>query len=569
MKYIVFVLWMMGSGFAGAEDDVENIVTIEENSVSMVEKDGAVQLSMTVLVKDGFFAYREKFELNLADFNVVGLTLDPIVSFYDKTFQKNKEGVRNQAHLTANLQLKTKSVPDVVDIQLVYQACTVEYCLFPAQASTRYQVSAGDRQLLAASSAPEWFKKGLFLSLVFVFLAGFLTSLTPCVYPMLPLTLAVLGASSTRSHLEGFSRSLVYVLGMALTYSVMGVLAATTGFMFGSLLSNIYFLVILALILFVAALSMFDVFEIQTPKFLQARLNVGGKSSSYVALFMTGLFSGLIAGPCVGPVLVGVLGYVSRTGSLVLGFVLLFTFALGLGSLVIVLGTFSGLVKKIPRSGKWMVVLKKLIGVLFLAMVIYFLAPALNIQTLVLVSLGMVAVFSVILLFKNRQEGAASRLEISLYRSALIFSILFIAATSILSRERFERLIGYSSQTFANTHWDVFTPESLAAAQANGDYVVLDFYADWCAACRELKHKTFSNPKVSDYSPKIKWLYFDSTVSTPELAQLKEKYRILGLPTILLFNNKGELQEDLTLTGFEEPELFIQRLDKLFKGSAK
>lgn len=551
-----------------AEEEVpEDIVTIKENSIELTEIDGAVELTLKLNVKDGFFAYIDKFELDLDNFSAEIITLDPIVTFFDKTFNKNKKGVRIHANLRAKLVSKPDSEINNLSqltLDLTYQACTEEYCLFPTHTKLKHQLSTEEQKIIQSTQKPSWLKGGWFLGLLFVFMAGFFTSLTPCVYPMLPITIAVLGANKSGSHFKGFIKSSIYVLGMAVTYSLLGVFAATTGFMFGSLLSNSYFLLALGLVLFVGALSMFDVFELKTPSFIENRLSKGSKKSSYVGLFISGAFSGLIVGPCVGPVLVGVLGYVSQTQDMLLGFSLLFSFALGLGALIILMGTFSNLLEKLPRSGTWMIAVKKLMGLTFLVLIIYFIRPLLQIRDLTIITSVIFALFGLILILRQKKNSHTGILESSIYKSIFIFGLLLAISSSFLSHERFERFFGYSGSTFANTHWDIYTDEKLALANTNDQYVVLDFYADWCAACRELKHKTFSKDEVSKYSDKIKWLYFDSTKSGNKLAELKKKYNIVGLPTILFFDQNGVLKKELTLTGFEEPELFVKRLDKLF-----
>ncbi len=565
MKSLILILFTLTLPFARASDEVpDNIVAIETDSVQWNEGHGSVELRLNLTVKEGFFAYKDKFEVNISHFETLGLSLDPIVSFYDKTFQKNKEGVRNSAKLTAKIQFHGKQLPDTLAINLVYQACTPEYCLFPTTTSIDHLLTANERKILTRNGkVSDWFANGLLFSFLFVFAAGFFTSLTPCVYPMLPITLAVLGARRAKTKTEGFFKSLVYVLGMAFTYSLLGVLAATSGFMFGSLMSNTYFLFLLCALLFVAALSMFDVFEIHTPQFLQNRLGSQGSSTSYFALFGTGLFSGLIVGPCVGPVLVGILGYVSQAGNVILGFGLLFAFAMGLGSLIILVGTFSNLIEKIPRSGSWMTLVKKIIGIAFLVLIIYFISPILKTKDAAGIGFAILFLFSLLLLTKDWRSTTLSLLERAIWRASVVLSVFLFIFALTTSHERFERLVGFDGADFANTHWTIYSEENLSLAAKHQDFVVLDFYAEWCAACRQLKHKTFADPKISGYSTKIKWMYFDSTQSSEELTGLKDKYGILGLPTILFFDKSGRWRKDLTLTGFENSEAFLQRLKKL------
>ena len=568
MKLFTVLVFIVFGPLLSAEEVPENIVQIRENSVQFLNHEGQSLVQMEIDVKDGFFAYQEKFEVNINNIKSLDLSIDPVVSFFDKTFKKNKTGVKSYAKITAPIQPEGEISASELQIDLVYQACTPDYCLFPTTTTYTHTLTKPEAKILSGSSSLPWLGRGLFFTFVFVFFAGFLTSLTPCVYPMLPITLAVLGASQSKTRWEGFAKSSIYVLGMATTYAILGLLAASTGFMFGSLLSNTYFLLALSTVLFLGALSMFDVFEIQAPNFLRSRISQTRSTGSVIALFVTGLFSGLMVGPCVGPVLVGILGYVSKTGSLFFGFSLLFAFALGLGSLFILLGTFSNLLEKVPRSGTWMVQVKKVMGVLFLGLILYFLSPVLPLKLLLLLTFGLFVLFSLIILSTHQfsKTKKLGSLELSLHRTIFIFFTLAALITFNLPKERVERFVGYNSENFGNANWDVFSEEKLQAASETGHFVVLDFYADWCAACRELKHKTFAKNEVAGFSAKIKWFYFDSTRTSEKLAELKEKYHILGLPTILFFDQQGNLRKDLTLTGFEGPSPFIKRLEKLVSG---
>lgn len=543
----------------------DNILTVKEKSIHLNSIDNELYINFDVEVIDGFFAYEDKFKIEIQDFVAKSIDIDPVVSFYDKTFQKNKKGVKDKAHIKIQVQYTGEIIPNQLNFSLTYQTCTPEYCLFPNDLQITHLLDKPSKELLTMQTGPNWLNQGIFLSLLFVFFAGFLTSLTPCVYPMLPITIAVLGANKSKSRLEGFFKSLTYVFGMALTYAFLGLFVASTGFMFGSLLSNYYFLGFLSLVLFLGALSMFDIFEIRTPAFLTNNLNVKQSSTSYIALFITGLFSGLMVGPCVGPVLIGVLGYVSQTKSLFQGFFLLFFFALGLGSLILVLGTFSNLLEKIPRSGTWMVYVKKALGLLFLGLIFYFISPVLTVRQTTYVTLLVLSLFTIVILIKSQASKNLNLnlIEDSAYKTVFIFSLIFGLIIFSLSEERFERLVGYSNETYINTNWDVFTDEKLNIAKENQKFVIVDFYAQWCAACRELKNKTFSKSEIINFSPEIKWLYFDSTKSSKKLDELKARFNILGLPTILFFDSNGKIRNDLRLTGFEKPSEFIKRLQKL------
>ena len=233
-------------------------------------------------------------------------------------------------------------------------------------------------QLLHPESAPaaasEGFgDRGIFVTLLLVFLGGLALNLTPCVYPMIPITISYFGGQSQGKKGSLVAHACLYVIGMAVTYSVLGVFAAMTGSLFGTALQYPPVLIGIALVMVLLALSMFDVYEFRMPAFLN-RL-AGGSQKGFAGTFLMGLTVGIVAAPCIGPFVLGLLTYVGNKGNAFLGFVLFFVLALGMGVPFIVLGVFSGSIKKLPRSGAWMVWVRKVFGFILLAMAVYFLEP--------------------------------------------------------------------------------------------------------------------------------------------------------------------------------------------------
>lgn len=217
-------------------------------------------------------------------------------------------------------------------------------------------------------------ERGWFWALLLVFLGGIATSLTPCVYPLIPVTVGVFGATKTDSRLHALLLSLTYVGGMVVTYTALGVVAAMTGGLFGAALQSPWVIGGIALLFVALSFSMLGLFELRLPAGLQNRLSNAGRSGWTGALVM-GLVAGLIAAPCVGPVLAGVLLFVAENREPLIGAVLLSTFALGMGVLFIVIGTFSGLVQRMPTSGTWMEVVKAVFAIIFIALAVFYLAP--------------------------------------------------------------------------------------------------------------------------------------------------------------------------------------------------
>ncbi len=214
-----------------------------------------------------------------------------------------------------------------------------------------------------------------FLAYIAVFLGGVLTSFTPCVYPMIPITIAYIGGRSGESRLKGLSLSIFYVLGMAATYSALGAFAAMTGKLFGAASTNPILYLVVANIFIFLGLSMLDVFTLPMPSFLTSR-QPGKKSGGYFGAFLVGLLAGTVAAPCTAPVLGVVLTFVAAKQNVIYGMTLLFVFSIGLGTLLIIVGTFAGLMSSMPKTGKWSVAIKKIFGYLMIAAGEYFLVQA-------------------------------------------------------------------------------------------------------------------------------------------------------------------------------------------------
>jgi len=217
-----------------------------------------------------------------------------------------------------------------------------------------------------------YLQTSLLLSCAAAYFGGLLVTLTPCTYPMIPITAGVIGSSNIGGDkFRGFLLSLCYVTGMAITYAALGVFAAATGSFFGIINSNPWTYLIIGLIVLLMGLSMLDIFRLP---FIAPAFSV--QAGGVPGVFLTGLFSGFIAGPCVVPVVGVLLAYVASTGNMILGGLLLFVFAFGMGAVLLVVGTFSGLVASIPRSGKWMIAVKKTMGFIMILMTEYFLIKA-------------------------------------------------------------------------------------------------------------------------------------------------------------------------------------------------
>lgn len=541
---------------------------------SQVQAGGDVPVKIELALTGDYHAYVDKFKLVVSEpegATFGALDISPTVEFMDTISKTMKLGVAGSGVIKSVLHLPT-GIPlgtQKIGIKLTYQACTTEHCLFPQTLALTSDISIVRDVISATKVAPLTSPKpksdfeakldqGLFSALFFVFFVGFLTSLTPCIYPMIPITLAVLGVKKAgQSRLQRFLLSLFYVIGIAVTYSLMGVAAARTGALFGSALSNIYIVTGIALVFVAMGLSMFGLYELQPPAFIRDRLG-SGQSQGFGGAFTTGIIAGVVASPCVGPVLVSVLAWIAKTQSMLYGFVFLFTFAMGMGLLFLGLGLSTSLLSKLPKSGGWMENVKYIFGATMIGMGIYYVAPLYPLWlTHVLIGVALLGLSVLLGVFE-----ASTR---KLARVGLI--ITFVIGVAILAGGTLEKMNFVSLKSAApvaeqklRPNWIPYTEAALKAAQAGKKPVIIDFSAEWCAACHELEELTFPAPSVADMTSGFVWLKFDATEPSPELERLQKLYDIQGLPTVVFYDSEGKRRDDLVLTGFEDGRAFAERM---------
>ncbi len=398
--------------------------------------------------------------------------------------------------------------------------------------------------------------QGLFWTLIAVFLAGMAASLTPCVYPMIPITMAIIGARSSGNEkgasLKGLLLSLMLVLGMAVTYMLLGVVAASTGAAFGAFAQKPAFLIPTAILFAALALSLFGAFEIRLPMVLQAKLQGDGQRKGYGGAFVMGLVLGPISAPCVGPVIGAVLLKIAEKGDLVSGAIQLFVFALGMGVLFVVAGTFSA---SLPKSGDWLTKFKHLMGLVVLAFAVWSLRY-------IVPEWANLAMWSVVALTATAVLGAfesAVGLVQNVFKALGFLSLALGVLLGVRAVEAFTRVqllpqlgAGKSETTApAWIHQDL--EAALAKAKAEHKVVLVDIYAEWCAQCHELDEKTWSDPAVQKWiAENAVAVRIDTDKVRPDLAV---SLKISGYPTVLVLDENG--QEKKRSLGFQKPAAML------------
>lgn len=465
-----------------------------------------------------------------------------------------------------NLQLGEYKIP----IQLRYQACNDITCLPPTTISDTLFIEVVNNSTSVNELNTELFKdidlsstsvfeknsedslastlesSGIVISLLIIFLGGLALNLTPCVYPLIPITVGYFGGQSEGSTKKLFLLGSLYVLGMALTYSIIGVVTSLSGSLFGALLQNTYVIIGISLLFVILSLSQFGVYEFKLPDSLV--MKAGGAKSGVFGAFFMGLTMGIVAAPCIGPFVIGLVTYVAAKGDPFYGFLMFFVLALGLGLPYLILALFSGKIKKLPRAGDWMEGVKHIFGFLLLGMAIYFIGPLLpkGVVSFVLPVFGILA--ALFLLFIDKMANQIKGFKLF----KIVFSLLVITISVYT-------LIPSGK---GSPDWKEFSEERYNQSLLENKKMIIDFYADWCIPCKELDALTFSDPTVIEKSMDFDTYKVDMTQTlSDETEKLRNKFNIIGMPTVLIINSQGKEIE--RLTGFVNADEFLRIIESV------
>ncbi len=404
---------------------------------------------------------------------------------------------------------------------------------------------------------------------------GLLLAFTPCTFPMIPILSGIIvGQGHHISKTRALVLSLVYVLGMALTYALAGVAAGLSGTMLTAALQNVWVLSAFALIFVFLSLSMFGFYELQMPSALQSRLSATAshqKGGSLGGVAVMGVLSALIVGPCVAAPLAGALLYIAQTGDAVLGGLALFVMALGMGAPLIAVGV--GTRSMLPKIGPWMEGVKKAFGVMLLAVAVWMLTPVVP-PAITMLAWAALLVFSGIFLhaldpLPNHAKGWQR-----FWKGAGV--IMLLAGASMLigtlagSRDPLQPLAVLRSGAAAQTLQPQFERvDSLAELEArvaaSGRPVMLDFYADWCVSCKEMERFTFSDPQVAARMSQMLLLKADVTANNDEHKALLQRFSLFGPPGIIFFDPDGHEIEQIRVVGFMRAGPFGEVLDAVLR----
>ena len=370
---------------------------------------------------------------------------------------------------------------------------------------------------------------------LFALLLGLLLSLTPCIYPMIPITIGILHSQGKKSLLNNFLGSLCYASGLATTFACLGLLATVAGSSFGSLLSHPPFVIGLVLFIGYMSLTMIGVIDMYIPPFMKGEVKLYKNLGPFLAAYLFGAISGTIASPCVSPGLALLLSIVATLGSKILGFMLLFSFGIGMSIPLIIIATFSNSLYLLPKSGMWMMEIKKALGFFMMATCFYYLANILPIAIVYWLFTGF-TLFTALFYLRDNENNDYKTLH-------TIISVIMISITIFMATKSYEKTFyKHNAINHASVDWQANYTIALDQAQEKNKLLLIDFWAHHCTMCKAIDKKVFHNDTfIKALSEDISFLKIDATHdNNPDYVLLKEKYKVSVQPTILLIDPTTE-----------------------------
>lgn len=562
-----------------AEDDI--LPPDQAFKLSIMAKD-AQTLEANFTVAPGYYLYRDriKFEISTSNSGSISSVDLPKGGLKDDpTFGKTEVYHHD---LAATIKLSSAQSP--VTLLATYQGCSEKgLCYAPIKKTLTVDLPNLDIATAPATTtttsdgeAASLLKSGkLWLIIAGFFGFGLLLSLTPCVLPMIPiLSSIIVGRNAHPSRLHAFNLSLAYTLGMALTYTLMGVAAGLSGQLISAALQNPWALGFGAVVFVLLALSMFGLYELQLPSTLESRIaNLTNriKGGHFFGVFVMGALSALILSPCVAAPLAGALLYISKTHDVLLGGAALFALSIGMGVPLLFIGASARTV--LPKPGPWMNAVRNFFGIVMLGMAVWIISP--------LIPLGFqMGLWAALLIVPAIYMHALDSLPANAHQWAKLWKgiaiIMLVLGVALLigavsgAKSPLQPLAGLRASVAEEPHaslpfqrvTNLSGLESRIKAAA-GKTVMLDFYADWCAACKEFEQFTFSDPRVQKSLANVVLLQVDVTQNSADDIALLNRFGLFGPPGILFFDAAGQEINHAKVIGYQDADKFLTTLNKL------
>ncbi len=550
----------------------------------------AKNLTVRWEIADGYYLYRSKLKLasDNAAIKIGPLALPEGEPYHDESFGK----VRIYHH-TIELDVPLiRQTADAVRFNLLasFQGCADRgVCYPPIKKSLPLTLPAMTANLpstpsqTAALSEQDQIVQALhndsfWVTLISFFGFGLLLSLTPCIFPMIPILSGIIvGQGQNISTQKAFFLSFCYVLASALMYTLFGVLAALFGSNLQTTFQQPWIIALFSVIFVLLALSMFGFYHLQVPKALQAKLHEYSdrhRDGSWISAAIMGALSSLIVGPCVAAPLAASLIYIGQTGDVILGASTLFVMGLGMGVPLLFLGTSAG--SLLPKAGQWMNTVNAVFGVIMLAVAVWMLDRILPSEVTMLLWAMLLIIPAIYLNAIDPLPTDSSnwrKFWKGLGVVLMLYGVLLLVGLSAGNSNPLQPLKGLGGSkavaetteglSFQRIHSNQALDEKIAQAKREGRWLILDFYADWCISCKELETYTFTDPAVKQRLQQFVRVQADVTANSPGEQALLKRFNLIGPPGIIFFAADGQERSAFRIIGYQDAETFLQTLNRL------
>lgn len=551
------------------------------------------EISLNWRVADGYYLYQDKIKITPVspkDLSLKAIDFPTGIQKYDEIFGDTLV-YYGDVTLIQSLAVPITE-PREISLQISFQGCADRGVCYPPMNKTVSLFVPASLNTAGSGNAQNanpfiseqnkisnaLFNDALWLTCITFFGFGLLLSLTPCVFPMIPiLSGIIIGHGKALTSRKAFYLSLSYVLASAATYAVFGVLAGIFGSNLQATFQNPWILTTFSFIFILLALSMFGLYNIQLPASIQSKLSQLSQHQKHGSLWGSaamGILSTLIVGPCVAAPLAGVLIYIGQTGDATLGGLALFSLGLGMGVPLLLIGVSAG--KLLPKAGHWMEPIKYFFGILLLAVAIWLMERVLPATVILFLWASLLIICAIYLKATDRlPDDASGWLKFSKGTGTvlLLYGVVLVLGATSGGTNPLKPLANFSvSQGSAERHSALSFQRiksleelntQLQVAANNKQRVMLDFYADWCISCKELEAYTFSDPSVASALSNTMLLQADVTLNDNNDKALLKKFSLIGPPAILFFNTDSSEIEQARVVGYMPADDFLKRLNSL------
>ena len=531
---------------------------------------GNKQVQITWNISSGYYLYMGMFEFStdVETTNIINAEMPDGLKKKDEFF-----GDVDVYYQSTYAKLTFDNISENTNLIIKYQGCAdAGLCYPPIKKTISLNEFSNNQSVFIKTSiansqytiTQQLTNQSIILNIFLFLFAGLLLSFTPCVFPMIPiLTGIIVGQGQSISTRKSFLLSLTYVLSMALTYAIVGTIIAASGINIQASLQNPYVIGGLASLFILLGLSMFNYITIQLPKYFQNILintSNSEKSGSYVGVGIMGSLSALIVGPCVTAPLIGALVYIASTNNYIIGATALFSLGIGMGLPLLVLGTSA--TKLMKKIGPYLEFVNRIFGVLFFVVAVWLIERVLSIHFSALLW-SLLAAFIALSLYKSKVKLGFMKIGVNVISIALItYSILQIYGLNV--KKEFDPILSFIEKE-SNVNFLKLdkTNEVFKSISESKNVTMIDLWADWCVACKELDKYTFSDQRVYESLNKINVIKFDVTENNSDHSKFLSDYKIYGPPALMFFDNNGTEIKAARIVGFIDADKFLDKLESL------